>query len=372
MQRVVIIQGALTHYRVKFFECLRENLAQAGIELELFHGKPPKNPDYVTGTLEWAHPVALFRLGLFCWHSNTWMQAQKADLVIAPQELRNGVPLMIQITRRLTRTRFAYWGHGKGFQSRNPNGFMETLKRFLRNHTDWWFAYNRISWNLVVEGGFPAGRTTAVMNSIDTAKLRSFRDALSDTSLSDFRMMVNITSDNVAIFAGGMVPNKRIPFLLEALMEIRRQIPDFEMIFIGGGTERHFVSEAAAKHSWIHDCGPMNMAETVPYWAISKLMLMPGLVGLVILDTFALGVPIVTSDFPYHSPEIDYLEDGINGLVIRCGESSAAYAEGVTGLLKDPKRIEELKNQALSSAGIYSVEKMAKNFTHGVIEALQS
>jgi L-malate glycosyltransferase len=39
-------------------------------------------------------------------------------------------------------------------------------------------------------------------------------------------------------------------------------------------------------------------------------MLMPGLVGLAVLDAFADGIPRVTTVIEYHSPEIEYLVPG--------------------------------------------------------------
>ena len=372
MKKVIIIQSSLPHYRVAFFGLLREKLKAAEVELQLIHGKHPQNPTYLPGNLPWATPVERIKIGPMCWHRNTIGPALAADLVIAPQEIRNVAPLLIQALRHIFKPRFAYWGHGKSFQTTRPNGISERIKRLLRNQAEWWFAYNDLSAKLVISGGFPAENVTSVINSIDTAKLSAWRSQLTQKDLFALRELLKIKTKNLAVFTGGMVPNKRLPFLLEALHEIRRQVPDFEMIFIGGGTERHFVTEAAIHHSWIHDIGPLSSKEIVPYWAISKLMLMPGLVGLVILDTFALGVPMATSDFPHHSPEIDYLEDGINGVMIRCGECSKAYADGVVQLLNDPMQIDRIREGALVSAKRYSIENMAENFARGVIAAIRS
>jgi hypothetical protein len=46
----------------------------------------------------------------------------------------------------------------------------------------------------------------------------------------------------------------------------------------------------------------------VPYFILSKLVLMPGLVGLAVLDASALEVPLVTTAVPYHTPELTTLK----------------------------------------------------------------
>jgi glycosyltransferase involved in cell wall biosynthesis len=105
---------------------------------------------------------------------------------------------------------------------------------------------------------------------------------------------------------------------------------------------------------------------------ISKLLLMPGGVGLVVLDSFALGVPMVTTDTRMHGPEIDYLEDGRNGILIECGESVETYADGVVGLLQDEGCLERLREGALAAAADHTIEKMARNFATGVTNALKA
>ena len=69
----------------------------------------------------------------------------------------------------------------------------------------------------------------------------------------------------------------------------------------------------------------------------STLLLMPGLVGLAVVDSFATGCPLVTVDLPFHSPEIEYLENGVNGVCLPAGTTPTAYAEAVVELLGDPR-----------------------------------
>jgi glycosyltransferase involved in cell wall biosynthesis len=103
---------------------------------------------------------------------------------------------------------------------------------------------------------------------------------------------------------------------------------------------------------------------------LAKLTLMPGLVGLGVLDSFALRVPLVTTDVPYHSPEIEYLKDGVNGLIMpdRCDPSE--YAAAVVGTLRDAKLRERLRRGCKESSALYTIEAMADNFADGVCRAL--
>ena len=90
------------------------------------------------------------------------------------------------------------------------------------------------------------------------------------------------------------------------------------------------------------------------------------------MDSFALGVPLVTTDFPFHSPEIDYLINGENGVMVDCGENAGLYAEAVIGLFAQPGRIRAMRDQALLTAEKHTIETMAANFASGVMRCLEA
>ena len=79
---------------------------------------------------------------------------------------------------------------------------------------------------------------------------------------------------------------------------------------------------------------------------------------------------MVTTDVPYHSPEIDYLEDGVNGAVVLESDSVQAYADRVVRLLRDGDERELLIAGCRAAAARYSVENMAERFADGVVAAL--
>ena len=368
MPRVLIIQEHLPHYRIAFFEILRAELEKNGILLELVRGRG-RNSQYIDGGLQWSTEVKMISVGPMRWHWGGLSKALKVDLVVVPQEVKYPVCWLLQIARPMG-LRLAFWGHGKNFQSLNSQGPAERFKRFLSRRADWWFAYNDFSARLVRDIGYPGGRITSVGNAIDTKALVERRRQVTRTELEELRKRLGLRSRNVGVYTGGLYELKRIDFLLQSACRIRELLPDFELIIIGDGPERPKVSRAAEVHSWIHDVGPKNDLEKVPYWLLSKLLLMPGGVGLVILDSFALGVPMVTTDTHLHGPEIDYLKQNVNGYLVPCGDSVEMYAGEVAELLGDSSRLANLAAGAMAAADTYTVEKMARNFCEGVKQAL--
>lgn len=367
---ITILQIGLPHYRIPFFEHLRRRLALEGVKLNLLVSQGIGN-QYLECSLEWAQIVSVKKLGPFVIHGKL-PKTRNVDLIIAPQETKILINYFLLLKGRLGGPRFAYWGHGRNFQASNIRSPEERLKQFLSKHVDWWFAYNKLSAEIICSLGFPVERITSVGNAIDTRSLTNRRNTLTESEIQKVRVELNLNSQNVAVYTGGLYGLKRIGFLLEAAIQIRELIPDFELIVIGSGPDRHLVTSAAKSAKWIHDLGQKNDIEKVPYWALSKVLLMPGGVGLVVLDSFALGVPMVTTETRLHGPEVEYLESGTNGLLVTCGESAAVYARAVADLFNSPERLELLRQGALQSAALYSIENMVENFVSGILKALDS
>jgi glycosyltransferase involved in cell wall biosynthesis len=153
-------------------------------------------------------------------------------------------------------------------------------------------------------------------------------------------------------------------------MRIRNLVPDFHLIVIGKGPDEVKVRDASNHLPWIHAVGPKSDAAKVPYWMISKLLLMPGGVGLVALDALALGVPMVTTRNRLHGPEIDYLEHGRNGWMVEDGENVNSYADAVVELLMNESSRLQLAQNGQHDGYLYSFENMATNFADGVMRCL--
>ena len=374
--RVAIVYRKMPHFRRRFFELLREKLAEHAIALQLIYGQPAPKDAVKKDTieLEWAQRIenrimSLGRLELY-WQPCLRL-VDRTDLVIVEQASKLLVNYVLQTRYLLGGPKFAFWGHGKNFSLDERSYVGEFLKRNLSKRVHWWFAYNERSAAVVRSFGFPTSRITLTQNAIDTRSLIAAARAVEPCKLESIRDELRLNGKNVCIFAGGMYGEKRLPFLLEACELIRQGVPDFEVIFVGTGTEAALIKQAAARHSWIKYVGPKFDHDRVPYFLLSKLSLMPGLVGLGVLDAFALGVPLVTTAVPYHSPEIEYLQDGINGVVVRQTENAAAYAETVTELLRDEKRRQLLVARGRDSAEVYTIENMVDRFASGVRQALK-
>ena len=70
-------------------------------------------------------------------------------------------------------------------------------------------------------------------------------------------------------------------------------------------------------------------------------MFMPGLVGLAIVESYCAGLPFVAVAQAGHGPEIEYLQDGVNGVLLPQATVEATAA-ALVRLLGDSALLDKL------------------------------
>ena len=376
-REVVVVYKTLPHYRVDFYEGLRAQLAVDGIRFRLIVGQP--DPEMAarndTASLAWVETARnrYFRLGS---RSIIWqpclMALRTADLVIVEQASKLLVNYLLLVWRRLGGPKVAWWGHGLNLDADAASPVGEAIKRRFVRSPDWWFCYTEGTKRLVCKLGVDGGQTTVVQNAIDVSGLRTMRAGLTDADRAQTRQRLGIQGDHVAVALGSIYPTKRPEFLLSVADELRQALPDFHLIVIGDGPRRAYFDAASETRSWLHVVGMQRGADLVRFAALGKVVLNPGLVGLAVLDAFAFEMPMVTCSLPYHSPEIEYLEDGINGLILARDASAEEFALAVTGILSDTMALGRLQAGCRQSAIHYTISAMTANFASGIASALEA
>jgi len=263
----------------------------------------------------------------------------------------------------------AFWGLGENRQE-GRLWSSEWIRRKTLNWVSWWFAYTQGTKRYLVANGVPAGKITSVDNAVDTRALREQVQCISPAERIELRRTLGISaSAPVGIFCGMLDKVKSVPFLIESAQLIKARVQNFHLIVVGGGPERPAVEAVICKLPWIHMMGPQFGVDKAKLIAVSDAFLIPGRVGLVVLDAFAGGLPLLSTQLPIHGPEMEYLEENSNGLV--CEPSVAEFADMTTSLLLDRARLARLQAGARASGAHYTIENMAENFRTGIHGCLE-
>ena len=374
--RVAIVQRVVPHYRVAFFRELHAMLETRGVALNVVYGDARPGTQPVTVPLDepWAIRICN-RYWMVGGRELTWQPARRhlrdADLVVVEQSSRLLLNYLLLAGIGAGRARLAFWGHGQNFQACSDARARrhQRWKGLMTGRADWFFAYTERSLPPLRASGFPAERITVVNNAVDTRRLVAARERLTEVDLGKLRRELGLDGDMVALYCGAMYAGKKLAFLLQACDEIQRRVPKFHMLFVGDGPDRSLVESAADSRPWLHCLGPKFATDAVPYFALSKALLLPGQVGLAVVDALALGVPPFTTSLPDHGPEIAYLEHGVNGEITE--PDPVRYAEAVAAYLDAPKRQRAYSNACAAAAKSLTIETMAERFADGISRCLR-
>jgi len=374
MKKVVILQHRLLHYRLELFERLHEACDARGIKLNLVHGQPTKREEKKrdVGTLPWAD--ALINRYVSIGNKDVLWQPfpahhSDADLVIVMQENRllSNYPWIL--LRGSHKAKVGYWGHGRNFQTRHPTGLLEKWKQFLVGRVDWWFAYTDMTKDILLSDGYPFERITVLDNAIDNEGFVADLAAITDDRLAELRGELGLPEGaQVGLYCGSLYPDKRLDYMVAAADKIQAALPNFHLLIIGDGPSASEIKEAAVSRPWLHWVGVRKGAEKAAYFRLAQVVFNPGAVGLHVLDAFCAGVPMVTTADAKHGPEIAYLKDGENGLIVQ--GDTGAYADAIIALFQDPLRYAQLQAAALAGAQRYTLQNMVGSFADGIERCL--
>jgi glycosyltransferase involved in cell wall biosynthesis len=368
MKRILILYKFLPQYRVDFFNILRNELYKDDIELNLIYGKN-KNSNALKNDekdIEWAHYVPnrviwIGKLELIWQPVTKYLKGN--DVIIVEQANSLVINYYLIIARHFLNFKLAFWGHGRNMQD-NAYSLKNKFKYFFIHSCDWWFAYTECVKNMLIDHKYPSQKITVVQNAIDTVMLCQLYQEVTQQEIDLLKLEIGIQTENAGIYCGGMYPDKRLDFIVEVLLKVKKEVPDFHMIFIGSGIDASIAARASEEYKWIHYMGPKFGKERVKYFKISSVQIMPGAIGLGILDSFAMETPIITTYHPCHGPEFEYLEDNINGIVTN--DSLKEYSDAIIQVLKT-KKYKELSSNCKLSAQVYTIEKMVTNFRNGIL-----
>jgi L-malate glycosyltransferase len=374
MKRVLIIQSQIKQYRVPFFEALHRALAQEGVALRVAYSDPSRREAAKSDNRDLPADLGVKVKGTWMCSDKIFFQSllkevMAADFVIMEQANKYIWTHLLLALSILRLKKVAFWGHGRNRQARQ-RGLSESLKALSLNRVVWWFAYTQTVGDYLVQLGFPRERITVVENAIDTLDLVEAAQKVTPGQLDRLRQDLNVNGGPVGIYCGAMYPDKRMDFLTQACDRIRELVPGFEMLFVGAGSDASIVERFVESRPWAHYVGRRYGADRVPYFLLSDVLLMPGAVGLAVLDCFALGTPLLTTKFSYHGPEIDYLESGVDGIVSE--DSLEAYIAAVVEVLRSEELQQRLKRGCWQKSRRYTTKNMVDRFSHGIFDALEA
>ena len=370
MKRVTILHPWLPQYRVPFFAALVDRMATQGVEITVAHGAPPSDvrDRQDSRRVDWATEVPSHRIpgsASLVWQSLDGLGAGR-DLLILEQALRNLELYPWLVAGLVRRPRVALWGHGRTY-TKQHSAAERRAKTLLTNRAHWFFAYTEGGAEFVRAQGFPQQRITVVQNALDTQSLRRDMSGVSEEDWKSTRLRLGLP-DRYALYLGGLDGSKRLDLLVSACDRVADQVDDFRLVVAGAGPLAAQMRAWSSQRPWLVPVGPVFGKDKATVASGAVALVNPGRVGLVAVDSFAMGLPLVTCRWPYHAPEFEYLDNNVNAIITEDGEME--LAQGVVRVWTDALLRQRLSSHAWHDGERYTLAAMVDRFAEGVHRAL--
>ncbi|WP_426120421.1 glycosyltransferase [Kocuria sp. LHG3120] len=201
------------------------------------------------------------------------------------------------------------------------------------------------------------------MNSVDTSALEQAQKKLTDRHVAEYATHLKIDPARTLCFIGGLDASKRIQFLADALELLWHRDQSIRLLVGGEGPQKKLLKLAFERGQAI-DLGYLDTDQKALVMSASRAVAMPGRIGLVAVDALLGRTPIITTDWPYHAPEVEYLTEGISRFTTQ--DSTTEYVRGLIAATDEvPSKVPE------EGAWTYpSLASMVTNYAIGVEKLL--
>lgn len=333
-------------YRIAALAELNDRLND---RLVVCSGAPPAGSSL--GAIDAAPDESIRKLTL----RNTWISGERVHFqqflpafrrfgtpsaILAEESPRSiSLPLLMLWARRHD-VPLGLWGHFSS-NAREPSDstWRDSYRRYLAGRADACVCYTAA----IAESlgrTVPRDRIFVATNTVDTSSLFALHDRLAAEGRGPVRRRVGLPEGiPLMAFIGRLTDVEEMAGLVDLAADLQKK-QDVGLVIIGDGPARasleQHIGREGLRHAFV--LGAMrSFVESAPFLFASDVLVIPGPVGLAVNHAFALGLPVVTlrarPGMRFHGPEIDYIQDGVNGLIVERG-SPEALARGVERVLQ--------------------------------------
>lgn len=383
--RIAILhQGCIPNYRRAFYERLAKI---PGREYVVFHGDPEPGSGVIA-----AKPP--FPFANVCVRNRFWRVLGRSvvyqpvltritsggfDALIIGHEFKYIASFALLLLFRLQGKPVLFWGFGptndllyerRSYLGRAVTRWVGTIKRKVIALASGFLVYTVTGVDYVIRAGMPRERIVVINNTIDVTAERVAYERAQSLDRAELRRRIGISADAIVfLFIGRLTSPKRVDWLIDAVKALlARAQQKIEVLIVGGGPEEARLQRSAAGAAWCRFLGPVDAPGLLAeIFRVSDAVVIPGYVGLAVNHAFAHGIPLITCRSELHSPEIDYVRDGYNGLIL---EENAGLCSGLQLFASSVELRDRLGKGALETGARLDLAFMVKNFDAAVARAL--
>lgn len=198
--------------------------------------------------------------------------------------------------------------------------------------------------------GVPEKKITVIPNGIDLMEISKIKAESDNSLVGPGKKLYDI------IFAGRLIKDKNVDFLLRAVSLLKIDRPDTICCIVGDGPEKTDLIELSNKigiSANVEFTGFQDYSSLIEKMKASKVFVLPSSregFGMVVIEAFACGVPVITVKERYNAAQ-GLVQDGVDGFVVALEENEIAQAVGK--ILEDSQCYNDMSEAAFQKAKVY-------------------
>jgi len=217
-----------------------------------------------------------------------------------------------------------------------------------------------------IRSGVPNARIKLVPNGFDPERFRP----PAPHEVESVRHRWGLSNKQVILYMGSLsLSNHPILLLLDAFELVSQRISSARLMLVGGGEDYDHVAQEIQKRGLRNDvvlAGRVDPAAAASIYAASQLVVDPvfdddaarARCPLKIVESLAMGIPVVTGDSGDRAGMLDH---GRAGILVDPG-SAEALAEGIISVLRDGERYNSMAGRAIQISDRYRWDVLVREF----------
>ncbi|MBO1894943.1 glycosyltransferase family 4 protein [Shewanella sp. BF02_Schw] len=248
---------------------------------------------------------------------------EKPFAVLALPNSSNITELTLAIFCKFTSSKLVYWTHGYDHCQRPKSGIKKYLEKIRVAVINWCVSqgdsiitFSNSGKTYLTSKGIDDAKIFVAPNTLNTEKLLASYDTVKPSSIDAFKAQYDLCNKTVYLFSGRLRAGKRLEHFIQALSMSSKKSQS-ALVVVGDGDMSGEWQKLSREYELnIHFLGEIFDEEKLAIiFKSADWFIMPGYVGLAIVHAFSAGLPLLTENISFHSPEINYLEENINGVM---------------------------------------------------------
>jgi len=375
--KVAIVTNVIPQYREDMYRRLVEYYGDrldiycqdsvSGMNLNLVHDKFKSNTSIIKSIGLKKEKLSWQFLPIFHLYN-------KYDLIYFYGNPRVFSSVICSLILLLLGKKIIIWGQ---YHTAGANSFLERVRLL------WWKRFEGVFLYTDAEAEkykkrYPATRFVSAMNNgININDVDTAIEMYSGERFEKWQAENKLIDKFVVLSCARLDKKNKFSLFMECIPSLLVEYPALIWCIIGNGDEEKRLKELSIRlniqSNVIFLGSEYEQEKLAPWFLTSKLLIHPGSIGLSLIHSMSYGLPVVThNNIAMQMPEIDALEDGVNGFLFEENNYNS-MSEIVRNILNNNIGVNKISENAKSIIrSKYNTKSMANNFIQLTCRVMES